>query len=116
MRPAILFAAVLALCPGQWMIISRLHAPTLEQRRQQGGHIVEPYTEQFWQSTPALQLHTHLSIVRRENSVEVLKNSASLLICVLLGERLPRLRCLFSAIRLGGGSFRTTAPPLFSMV
>ena len=51
-RPAILFAAVLALCLGPWMIYSRLHAPALEQRRQQGGHIVEPYTEQFWQSTP----------------------------------------------------------------
>lgn len=48
-RPAIIFAASLALLIGPWMIYARQHAPTEAQRREQRGNIVKPYTEQFWQ-------------------------------------------------------------------
>lgn len=48
-RAAIIYAATIALLAGPWMIYSRLHAPTSEQQAEQGGHIVYPYTTQFWQ-------------------------------------------------------------------
>ncbi|MFN0087363.1 MAG: hypothetical protein ACKVX9_18380 [Blastocatellia bacterium] len=48
-RSAIVFGAAVAIFAGPWMIYSRLHAPTPEQQREQGGHIVLPYSTQFWQ-------------------------------------------------------------------
>jgi hypothetical protein len=48
-RSAIAFALAVALLAGPWMVYSRLHAPTSDQMREQGGHIVQPYTTQFWQ-------------------------------------------------------------------
>ncbi len=48
-KQAIIFAAVVALIAGSWMVYSRTHAPTLEQRAEQGANIVQPYTTQFWQ-------------------------------------------------------------------
>lgn len=48
-RQALLFAALVALLVGPWTLYSRAHAPTPEQQREQGGHIIQPYTEQFWQ-------------------------------------------------------------------
>lgn len=51
-RAALIFAAGVVLCIGPWMIYTRLNAPTEEQRREHNGHIVEPYTDQFWQRIP----------------------------------------------------------------
>ncbi|MGH9841705.1 MAG: hypothetical protein ACREEM_23375, partial [Blastocatellia bacterium] len=48
-RAALVFAAAAALLTGPWVIYSRLHAPTPDQMREQGGHIIQPYTTQFWQ-------------------------------------------------------------------
>jgi hypothetical protein len=48
-KSAIVFAITVAAFAGPWVIYTRLHAPTPEQRREQGGHIVLPYTIQFWQ-------------------------------------------------------------------
>jgi len=45
------FAAAAALVVGPWMLHSRAHAPTPEQRAEQGSNIVQPYTVQFWQRT-----------------------------------------------------------------
>jgi hypothetical protein len=50
MRAAAIFVAGVILFVGPWMAYTRLHAPTEEQRREQNGHIVKPYTEQFWQN------------------------------------------------------------------
>jgi hypothetical protein len=50
-RQLLIFAAVAALLIGPWMIYSRIHAPTPEQRAEQGANIVQPYTTQFWQKT-----------------------------------------------------------------
>jgi hypothetical protein len=48
-KSAMVFAAAVILFAGPWMIYSRLHAPTAEQRELQGGMIVQDYAVQFWQ-------------------------------------------------------------------
>ncbi len=50
-RQLLIFAAVVAVLVGPWMVYSRAHAPTAEQRAEQGANIVQPYTVQFWQRT-----------------------------------------------------------------
>jgi hypothetical protein len=50
-RAALIFAAAAALFVGSWMLYARAHAPTAEQRAEQGGNIVQSYATQFWQKT-----------------------------------------------------------------
>ncbi|HZS10593.1 MAG TPA: hypothetical protein VFD58_37535 [Blastocatellia bacterium] len=49
LRQALVFAASVALLAGPWLLYSRLHAPTAEQRAEQGGNIVQGYSTQVWQ-------------------------------------------------------------------
>ncbi len=49
LKPAILFAVIVAALCSPWVVYTRLHAPTPAQQTEQGGHIVLPYTQQFWQ-------------------------------------------------------------------
>lgn len=49
LKPAILFAVIVAALCSPWVLYTRLHAPTPAQQAEQGGHIVLPYTQQFWQ-------------------------------------------------------------------
>jgi len=49
LKPAILFAVIVAALCSPWVVYTRLHAPTIAQQTEQGGHIVLPYTQQFWQ-------------------------------------------------------------------
>jgi hypothetical protein len=48
-RSAALFAGAVMLFAGPWAIYSRFHAPNAEQRKEQGGMIVQDYAAQFWQ-------------------------------------------------------------------
>lgn len=48
-RSALLFAGVAVLLAAPWALYARRHAPTREQRFQQGGMIVQPYDVQLWQ-------------------------------------------------------------------
>jgi hypothetical protein len=48
LKQALVFAAVVAVAAGPWMIYARTHVPTAEQRVEQSGSIVLPYTDQFW--------------------------------------------------------------------
>jgi len=48
-KQAVVFAAVVALLVGPWMLYSRMHAPTPEQRAEQGANIVQTYSTQLWQ-------------------------------------------------------------------
>ncbi len=48
-KSAVVFALATAAFAGPWVIYTRLHTPTLEHQKEQGGHIVLPYTTQFWQ-------------------------------------------------------------------
>ncbi len=48
-RAALLFAVVSMLLCAPWTIYTRVHTPTPAQQKEQGGHIVQPYTTQFWQ-------------------------------------------------------------------
>ena len=42
------FTALVAVCLLPWMLYSRAHAPTLQQRASHGGAVVYGYTDQFW--------------------------------------------------------------------
>ncbi|MGE0130194.1 MAG: hypothetical protein AB7U82_19080 [Blastocatellales bacterium] len=59
-KSAIVFTVAVAAFAGPWVIYTRLHTPTPEQRKEQGGHIVLPYTDQFWQKRAGF---THLGTV-----------------------------------------------------
>jgi hypothetical protein len=48
-RAAIAFALIVAALCAPWVLYSRSHQPTLAQQQEQGGHIIQPYTQQFWQ-------------------------------------------------------------------
>ena len=48
-RSAVLFAATAVLLAAPWTLYARRHAPTREQRFEQGGMIVQPYNVQLWQ-------------------------------------------------------------------
>ncbi len=58
-KSAVIFAIAVAALTGPWIIYTRSHAPTPEQRKEQGGHIVLPYTDQFWQKRAGF---THLGV------------------------------------------------------
>lgn len=47
-RNALIFAAICLVFSMPWVIYSRTHVPTAEQRLEQQGNIVQPYSEQFW--------------------------------------------------------------------
>ena len=48
-RALVIYTAIVTLVIAPWMIYSRLHAPTYANMREQGGHIIQPYSKQFWQ-------------------------------------------------------------------
>jgi hypothetical protein len=48
-RSAVVFSVVAVLLVAPWMLYTRAHAPTPAQQKEQGGHIVLPYAQQFWQ-------------------------------------------------------------------
>ena len=48
-KSLLIFAAVVAVLVGPWVVYSRMHTPTPEQVAEQGGNIVQPYTKQIWQ-------------------------------------------------------------------
>ncbi|MEO6725449.1 MAG: hypothetical protein ABIP14_09110, partial [Blastocatellia bacterium] len=48
-KQAVIFAAIVAVFVGPWMLYSRTHAPTPEQRAEQGANIVQAYSTQLWQ-------------------------------------------------------------------
>jgi len=51
LRHAWVFASVAAVLVAPWTLQVRSHAPTPEERAEQGGSIVLPYTTQFWERT-----------------------------------------------------------------
>ena len=48
-RALLVFAAVVAVLVGPWIIYARKHVSTPGQRAEQRANIVQPYTTQFWQ-------------------------------------------------------------------
>jgi len=49
LKSALVFAGLAVALSAPWVIYARWQAPTPAQQREQGGHIVMPYTRQFWQ-------------------------------------------------------------------
>lgn len=55
------FAATVLLLVGPWLVYTKQHTPTVEQRAEQGGYIMYPYTEQFWMKVPGNPLRGTVS-------------------------------------------------------
>lgn len=49
-RPLAVFILAVAVIAAPWVLYSRTHKPTAEQRTEQGGMIVQDYSDQFWQA------------------------------------------------------------------
>lgn len=60
-RTFLIFAAIVTLLVGPWILYSRIYAPTPEQRAEQGANIVQPYTTQFWQKVAGQPLEGTLT-------------------------------------------------------
>jgi hypothetical protein len=60
-KHALMFSAVVAILVGPWTLYSRAHVPTAEQRVEQSGGIVLPYTAQLWQRTAGRPLSGAIS-------------------------------------------------------
>lgn len=71
------FVAVVAVCVGSWMLYSKAHAPTDEQRKEHGGYIVQSYMEHFW-ARKASQAR-HGTITASELPARVWENSLGIL-------------------------------------
>jgi hypothetical protein len=48
-KQALVTGLLMAALAGPWILYSRSHTPTSVQQQEQGGNIVQPYTQQFWQ-------------------------------------------------------------------
>ncbi|MBX3277699.1 MAG: hypothetical protein KF868_06820 [Acidobacteria bacterium] len=78
---ALALAVIVALGAGSWVVYSRVHAPTHEQRLEQASSMIRPYTEQFWQrmaGNPASGLITARELPARvwSNLSEIVRHDA----------------------------------------
>ncbi|HEX9003229.1 MAG TPA: hypothetical protein VGB07_25200 [Blastocatellia bacterium] len=48
-KQALAVGLMMAALAGPWILYSRSRTPTPAQQQEQGGNIVQPYTQQFWQ-------------------------------------------------------------------
>jgi hypothetical protein len=53
-RGAVVFAGIVIVCLAPWLLYSRTHTPTPEQRAEQRGMIVQDYSTVFWQRKAGL--------------------------------------------------------------
>jgi hypothetical protein len=61
-RSAIVFASTCTLLVAPWILYSRSHSPTAEQRAEQGGNIVQSYAVQFWQRTAGQPIYGTITL------------------------------------------------------
>ncbi len=112
---ALVFTGGVILIAGPWMIYSRTHQPTPEQRQEQGGHIVLPYTEQFWQKRAGFE--DSGAITAEELPKRVLNNSIEIagrdVLHVLAAPVFEALRDPFAEIKRDAVREGRTGEPLF---
>ncbi len=59
---AVALATVVTLLTGPWILYSRSHLPTVEQRLEQGGNIIQNYSAQFWHKAAGQPLGGEITI------------------------------------------------------
>ncbi len=59
---ALIFAVGVALFAGPWTLYAQRNTPTPDQARIHGGHIVQPYTEQFWHLQAGARSSSKISV------------------------------------------------------
>ena len=77
LRQAVIFAVLVAIFAGPWVLYSRSHAPTEAQRNEQNGYVVQSYSTQLWQrkaGDPTGEKLTFGDIMERcwNNAVEII--------------------------------------------
>jgi len=77
LRAALIFAVGVVLFVGPWMFHVRMHAPTAEQRMEQGGLIVEDYMTHFWRRQAGEAYSGTASV--RDISARILMNTVRIL-------------------------------------
>lgn len=77
LRAALTFAVGVVLFVGPWMLYVRMHAPTAEQRMEQGGLIVEDYMTHFWRIQAGEAYSGTASV--KDISVRILMNTVRIL-------------------------------------
>ena len=115
-KSAAIFVGGVILIAGPWMLYSRSHQPTPEQRQEQGGHIVLPYSEQFWQRRAGFEdsgtINVSLLPTRvRNNSLEIAGRDV---LHVLAAPVFEALRDPFAEIKRDAVSEGRTGEPLIS--
>jgi hypothetical protein len=88
-RSAAVFVAAVAIFAAPWVIYSRTHQPTAEQRAEQGGMIVQDYSAQFWQvragdSSSALVGADRLPERMWGNAMKIIGNNVAMLFTPML--------------------------------
>jgi hypothetical protein len=109
LKPAILFTVIVASLCGPWVIYTRLHAPTVAQQTEQGGHIVLPYTQQFWQKRAGFGFSGNITAAELpervfNNIIEVTGRDIGRIIVTPLFEALrdPYQEAQKASVKLGG--------------
>ncbi len=77
LRAALIFAVGVVLFLGPWMFHVRRHAPTAEQRMEQGGLIVEHYMTHFWRKQAGEAYSGTASV--KDISARILRNTVRIL-------------------------------------
>jgi hypothetical protein len=108
-KSAVGFAIAVAAFAGPWTIYTRMHSPTPEHQREQGGHIVVPYTRQFWQRRAGFTLAgtvTAADLPGRvlENTIEIAGRDVGRIVVTPLFEALrdPFAEAQRSDVQRGG--------------
>jgi hypothetical protein len=61
-KRALLFAGVLVISLGPWLVYARAHHPTPEQQESHRGSIVYGYTDQFWMRRAGVATSGHITV------------------------------------------------------
>lgn len=94
-RSAAVFVVAVAIFAAPWVIYSRTHQPTEEQRREQGGMIVQDYAQQFWQTRAGDALSAKVGLDRLpermwSNAMKIVSNNTAMIFTPTL-HRSPKL-------------------------
>jgi hypothetical protein len=81
------FALTTALIIGSWLIYSRIHRPTLQQRAEVNSYILVPYSEHFWDRTAGLTSEGKITIF--ELPARIVSNIVSVITLDLGGVVIP---------------------------
>lgn len=122
-KSALVFGAVAVLLAAPWVMYTRLHTPTPEQQKEQGGHIVLPYTQQFWQRRAGFNFSGSITVADLparvwNNAVEISGRDVGRIVLTPLFEALrdPYKEAQSERVKAGGSGDTWSISFLLSLV